>query len=239
MSLLEAKGLYVSYGSLEVLHGVSFHVNEGEAVALLGPNGCGKSTIINTVAGIVPPTKGEIWFRGQLLNTVSAEQRVHRGLTLIPERRQLFDSLSVMDNLELGSYTRRRRDNKREIEQDRQEVFKLLPILWERRKQVAGLLSGGEAQMVAIGRGLMAKPKMLILDEPSLGLSPLVMGEVMRVLGQLRDQGYTILLVEQNVRSALRIADRGYVMETGNIILEGTPAELQANELVKAAYLGR
>ncbi len=235
---LEVERLEATYGSVRALHGVSLHVDPGEMVAVIGANGAGKTTLLRAISGLLRPRAGRIWFDGHEITGWPPERIVALGLVQIPERRQLFDSMSVEDNLRLGAYLRLRRGERKAVEEDLQRVFELFPRLKERRRQMAGTLSGGEQQMLAIGRGLMARPRVLLLDEPSLGLAPLLVQELFRILRALREQGLTLLLVEQNARQALRVADRAYVMETGRIVREGTAAELLADPTLQAAYLG-
>jgi branched-chain amino acid transport system ATP-binding protein len=233
--MLEISDLVVRYGGIEALHGVSLSVREGELLALLGANGAGKSTILRAVSGLVAPRSGRIAFEGGDIGGASPFAIVARGLLHVPEGRQVFGRLSVAENLLLGAY--RRKDRER-IERDRERVFSLFPVLGERTRQAAGTLSGGEQQMLAIGRALMGAPRLLLLDEPSLGLSPLLTESIFEVVKRLRREGITIVLVEQNAYRALEIADRAYVLETGLVKLSGTSAEMLANEEVKAAYLG-
>lgn len=235
---LEVENLEVAYGPVRALHGVSLHVDPGEMVAVIGANGAGKTTLLRAISGLLSPKAGRIRFDGREITGWPPERIVALGLVQIPERRQLFDSMSVEDNLRLGAYLRLRRGERKAVEEDLQQVFKIFPRLRERRRQMAGTLSGGEQQMLAIGRGLMARPRMLLLDEPSLGLAPLLVQELFRILRVLREQGLTLLLVEQNARQALRVADRAYVMETGRVVREGTAAELLADPVLQAAYLG-
>jgi branched-chain amino acid transport system ATP-binding protein len=237
--MLRARNLRAGYGSVEVLHGVSLHVSAGEIVTIVGANGAGKSTLLNAVAGVVRPGAGEVAFKGASITGAGAEAVTARGCVLVPEGRQIFGELSVSDNLLLGAYLRVRREGRKAIEKEMDGVCRLFPILAKRREQAAGTLSGGEQQMLALGRALMADPAMLMLDEPSIGLAPLVVKGIFDVIVELRRQGRTILLVEQNARAALAIADRGYVMETGRILLEGTAEELSANRDVQRAYLGK
>ncbi|MEI6208079.1 MAG: ABC transporter ATP-binding protein [Desulfuromonadales bacterium] len=239
--MLRFKKINTYYGKVHALKNVSLHVAEGEIVALIGANGAGKTTILNTISGVTPASGGEILFSGQQLTSLAPDRIVKLGISQVPEGRQLFKPLSVVDNLELGAYLRyRNRECKTAIHKDMARVFTLFPRLQERRKQLSGTMSGGEQQMLAIGRALMANPKLLLLDEPSMGLAPMVFQEIFRVLSQLRQEhGTTILLVEQNARAALKLADRGYVLETGKVILEGTAEELMQNSEVKRAYLGK
>jgi len=236
--MLVVEGLAAGYGRVQVLHSVSLHVRRGEIVTLNGPNGAGKTTLLNAIMGVVTPRNGRIRLRDRDLAGLGPERMVHLGVGYVPERRQIFASMTVLDNLWLGAYHRSGRQEKRTILQDMEQVFSVFPILRERERQVAGTLSGGQQQMLALGRALMAKPDILLMDEPSLGLAPLVVAEIMRVIADLRRNGMTILLVEQNAKAALAIADRGYVMEGGRIALEGRGKELLADERVQRAYLG-
>lgn len=237
--MLKVESISAYYGSMPVLRNVSLHVNPGEIVTLLGANGAGKSTLLKVISGIYPPAKGKLFFNGQNITGLSAEQILRLGVGQVPEGRQIFAPLSVLDNLILGAYVRFFQDNKKNIWHDLESVFELFPILKERAKQRAGTLSGGEQQMVAIGRTLMAKPKLLLLDEPSMGLAPRVTNDILRTIKILREKSTTILLVEQNAQAALKIADRGYVLETGRIILEGESHDLLHNKEVQRAYLGK
>jgi len=235
--LLDVQALWTFYGHIVALKNISMQVYEGEIVAIIGANGAGKSTLLNSISGVVPPRQGKIVFDGREITRLPPDAIVALGISQVPERRQIFSTLSVRDNLLLGAYLRQRK--KQEVAQDLDSVFCLFPVLREREQQLAGTLSGGEQQMLAIGRGLMARPRLLLLDEPSLGLAPLLVAEIFRTLEQLRQQGTTILLVEQNARQALEISERAYVLETGRIELSGRSKELIANEEVKKAYLGR
>ena len=218
---------------------VSLSVKPGEVVTLIGANGAGKSTILNCISGLIPCREGEIFFQDQKINGESPEAVVRLGICQVPEGRQIFQPLTVLENLELGAYLRYGKRNRGSIQQDMDMVFSLFPILAERLQQVSGTLSGGEQQMLAIGRALMSRPKLLLLDEPSMGLAPRVVADIFHTVVKLRQEGLTILIVEQNARAALRIADRGYVLETGKIILQGTASELLEDHDVKRAYLGR
>ncbi|AEV20683.1 ABC transporter ATP-binding protein [Geobacillus sp. G4] len=236
--MLVLRNVHVYHGHLHVLKGVSLQVDEGKIVTVVGANGAGKSTLLGTIAGVYAPTEGEILFEHKPLPYGKVEQIVEKGICLVPERRQIFDSLSVRDNLLLGAYRRHRRDGQ-EVKRDYERVLELFPKLQTMLDRPGGLLSGGEQQMLAIARGLMARPKLLLLDEPSLGLAPLVVKEVMGMLTQLCDQFQTaMILVEQNVRAALQTADEAYVLERGSIVVHGKAAELLADERVAEAYLG-
>jgi branched-chain amino acid transport system ATP-binding protein len=236
--LLQVENINSYYGNIHALKDVSLHVDSGEIVAVIGANGAGKTTLLNTLSGVLHPRTGEILFEDQPIGKLSPDKVVRVGISQVPERRQVFSTLNVLDNLLLGAYLRHGREPKEEIGNDLDYVFGIFPILKDRQKQMGGTLSGGEQQMLAVGRGLMAKPKLLLMDEPSLGLAPLLVREIFRVVGELREHGATILLVEQNARAALKLADRGYVMETGNVVLEGTSEELLGDERVQEAYLG-
>jgi branched-chain amino acid transport system ATP-binding protein len=236
--MLKIRNLYAYYGSVTALSGVTCHIRDGEIVALIGANGAGKTTLLNAVCGLVR-REGELTFLGKSLLGVPSERLVSLGIAQVPEGRQLFAPMTVAENLELGAYRRFRRDAKSEILADLERNYLLFPKLKERLEQKAGTLSGGEQQMLAIARGLMARPKLLLLDEPSLGLAPLVVETILATLSRLRDDGMTVLLVEQNARAALKIADRAYVMETGRIILSGSAQDLLADRQVTRAYLGR
>jgi branched-chain amino acid transport system ATP-binding protein len=235
VSLLEVRDLRVFYRRVEGLHRASLKVEEGAIVTVIGPNGAGKSTLLGAVMGMLPCT-GEVRFQGAALGAEAVESRVARGLCLVPERRELFGEMTVEDNLVLGAFQRCRRLSL--VQADLEAVYARFPRLKERREQLAGTLSGGERQMVALGRALMARPKLLMLDEPSLGLAPLVVKEVFHAITELRAAGVSILLVEQNARAALQVADYGYVLETGETVLEGPSAELAANPRVVETYLG-
>jgi len=234
--LLEVENLHVFYGAIEALHGLSFHVDEGEIVTLIGANGAGKSTTLNTISGLLRAREGSIRFRGQDISHTAASHIVSLGISQVPEGRKIFAPLTVEENLEMGAYTR---SDKAEIAESMQRVFASFPRLKERLQQLGGTLSGGEQQMLAMGRGLMSRPTLLLLDEPSMGLAPILVEEIFRIIQEINEQGTSILLVEQNANMALSIADRGYVLETGQIVLEGSAQELRENPEVKAAYLGR
>ena len=233
--MLRAEGLEVAYGNVQALWGVTFDVNAGEIVALVGANGAGKTTTLKTISGLLRPRSGAILLDGERLHLLSTMEIVARGVVQVPEGRKLFPEMTVRDNLLLGAFSRGARPHQRER---LQRVFALFPRLRERERQVAGTLSGGEQQMVAIGRGLMAGPRVLMLDEPSLGLAPIMVEEMFRVIGEINRTGVTVLLVEQNTEHALAIASRGFVLESGRVVLSGTGAELLANERVREAYLG-
>jgi branched-chain amino acid transport system ATP-binding protein len=237
--MLRVTSLRSGFGRIEVLHGVSLHVDAGEIVTIVGANGAGKSTLLNTIAGVVRSAAGAVSFAGDAISGLPPETVAGRGCILVPEGRQIFPELSVRENLLLGGYLRWRREGRRAVEREAEEVCRLFPILQKRWAQPAGTLSGGEQQMLALGRALMARPRILMLDEPSIGLAPLVVREIFDVISGLRGRGTTILLVEQNARAALSIADRGYVMETGRVMVEGTAAELADNHDVRRAYLGK
>jgi branched-chain amino acid transport system ATP-binding protein len=234
--MLTLKSLQAGYGRLMVLKGISLHVRPGEVVTLIGGNGAGKSTTLRAISGLLPVWRGQVEFDGRELNKVPAEQIVSLGLALVPEGRRVFTTLSVKSNLELGAFHRR---DARNIRRDLEDLQARFPLLKERAHQPAGTLSGGEQQILAIGRALMAKPQLLMLDEPSMGLSPRNVQLVYDILRELKDRGTTLLLVEQNARAALKLADRGYVIETGRIILDGTASELQEAPEVQRAYLGK
>ena len=238
--MLKLKNINTYYGKIQALKNVSMHVNNGEIVALLGANGAGKTTVLNSISGITPPNEGEALFRETNIAGLSPDKIVKMGISQVPEGRQIFAPLTVLTNLELGAYHRHNRRNKSSLKQDMEAIFSFFPILRERKNQIAGTLSGGEQQMLAIGRALMSKPRLLLLDEPSMGLAPLICKDIFRNISELRDEfNTTILLVEQNAKVALQIADRGYVMETGKIILQETSKDLLNNKEVQRAYLGK
>ena len=235
MAMLQIDGIEAFYGRVRALAQISLRVDTGEVVALIGSNGAGKTTTLRTISGLVNAARGRISFAGQDVTAVPAAKRVELGIGHVPEGRRLFPRMSVQDNLTLGAYTRNNRD---EIEQDRQRVFQLFPRLRERQTQIAGTLSGGEQQMLAIGRAMMTRPKVLMMDEPSLGLAPILVETIFQIIQEINQQGIPILLVEQNAQQALNVAHRAYVLETGSIVKEGTGQELLQSEDVAKAYLG-
>ena len=235
MAMLEVKDLQVYYGMIQAIKGVSFEVNQGEIIALIGANGAGKTTILHTITGLLHPKTGSIHFNGVELTKTPAHKIVSMGMAHVPEGRRIFQELTVYDNLRLGAFTRK---DPKEIEESLEHVYQRFERLRERRNQIAGTLSGGEQQMLAMGRALMSKPNIILMDEPSMGLSPLYVDEVFDIIREINASGTTVLLVEQNAKKALTIADRAYVLETGNIVLDG-PADLLINdESIKKAYLG-
>ena len=234
MSLLKVEDLHVYYGSIHAIKGVSFEVNQGEIVTLIGANGAGKSTTLNTISGLLRSSSGSVTFLDEDLGKVPAHKIVSKGLALVPEGRRVFLQMTVQENLEMGAYTQ----SGKGIDQDLEHVYELFPRLKERMKQVAGTLSGGEQQMLAMGRALMSHPKLLMLDEPSMGLAPILVEQIFEIIQNLHKDGTTILLVEQNAAAALSVADRGYVLETGKIVTSGTGKELLASPAIKKAYLG-
>ncbi len=233
--MLEVSGIDVAYGDVQVLHGMSVAVEEGEIVALVGANASGKTTTINTISGMLRPSRGVIRFRGQSIDHLPPYDIVALGLVQVPEGRRLFPYMTVLENLDLGAYSREARQQRAK---SLELVFGLLPLLKDRQGQLAGSLSGGEQQMLAIGRGLMARPRLLMLDEPSVGLAPLMVKQILETVKDVNAQGTTVLVVEQNVQHSLRLAHRGYVLENGRIVLEGRGADLLANPHLKKAYLG-
>ena len=235
MALLEVENIHTYYGAIHALKGISLHVDEGEIVTLIGANGAGKSTALNTICGLQKPKQGSIRFGGEPIHELPAHEIVMRGVSQAPEGRRVFARLNVTENLEMGAFARKDKDG---IRRDMERVFTLFPRLKERARQVAGTLSGGEQQMLAIGRSLMASPRLLLLDEPSMGLAPILVEAIFDTIRQINSQGTTILLVEQNALMALAVAQRGYVLETGNIVLQDTAEALQQNEMVRKAYLG-
>ena len=234
MALLEVDGLEVAYGQIRAVKGVSFAVDAGAVVTLIGANGAGKTTTLRTLSGLLTPSAGTISFDGRRIDGVPAHEIVGLGIAHVPEGRRIFPRMTVRENLELGAFTRR----DQEFSADVQRVYELFPILAERKNQAGGTLSGGEQQMLAIGRAMMSRPRLLMLDEPSMGLSPIMMNLIFTTLAELKAQGTTILLVEQNAQAALALADRAYVIESGSVVLEGSAAELSASEQVRKAYLG-
>jgi branched-chain amino acid transport system ATP-binding protein len=233
--MLQVKDIHVSYGAIKALKGISLTLNQGEIVALIGSNGAGKSTTLNTISGIYQPTSGNLYFNGEDITETPAQKIVKMGIIQVPEGRKIFSRMSVLENLEMGAYT----VNDRElIEQRLEESFTLFPRLKERQKQLGGTLSGGEQQMLAMARALMAGPEVLLMDEPSMGLAPILVEQIFDIIRDINDKGTTILLVEQNAQMALSIADRGYVLQTGEIVLEDEASALIENEMVQKAYVG-
>jgi branched-chain amino acid transport system ATP-binding protein len=238
--MLRVRNLEAGYGPIKVLRQVSLHVSAGEIVTLIGANGAGKSTLLRSLAGLLEPRGGEVEFQGEPIRGLAAERVVHRGIALVPEGRQVFAAMSVRENLQLGGYVAaRRRTPGADAGEAMEKVFALFPVLRERSAQLAGTLSGGEQQMLAMGRALMTDPRLLMMDEPSMGLAPLVVRDIFKAVARLREEGRTVLLVEQNARAALRVADRGYVIETGRLVLEGEAAFLLGDREVQRAYLGK
>lgn len=235
MAMLEIKDLEVYYGVIQAIKGVSFQVNEGEVIALIGANGAGKTTILQTITGMIPAKRGSILFDGVDITKIPGHKIVPMGMAHVPEGRRVFSQLSVLDNLRLGAYSRK---DKNEVEKTLQMVYQRFPRLAERKKQLAGTLSGGEQQMLAMGRALMSKPRIILMDEPSMGLSPIFVGEIFDIVQEISKSGTTVLIVEQNAKKALSIANRAYVLETGNIVLEGDANVLLNDASVKKAYLG-
>nr|WP_295585440.1 ABC transporter ATP-binding protein [uncultured Oscillibacter sp.] len=233
-TILKVDDINVYYGSIHAVKGISFEVNQGEIVTLIGANGAGKSTTLNTIAGLLHNRSGSVTFMGEPLNKVPSHKIVSRGLALVPEGRRVFLQMSVQENLEMGAYTQ----SGANIAQDMEKVYNTFPRLLERRRQIAGTLSGGEQQMLAMGRALMSRPKLLMLDEPSMGLAPILVEQIFDIIRKLHQSGTTILLVEQNAQAALSVADRGYVLETGRIVTSGTGKELLESPAIKKAYLG-
>lgn len=233
--MLQVENITVYYGNIQAIKGVTLDIQEGEIVTLIGANGAGKSTLLKTVSGLLKPKEGQILYEGKSIGGKAAQAIVKQGISHVPEGRRIFANMTVEENLQLGAYLRRDRAG---IKKDMEQVYELFPRLLERLKQQAGTLSGGEQQMLAMGRALMAKPKLLLLDEPSMGLAPLLVKTIFRIIEEIKATGTTILLVEQNAHLALSIADRAYVMETGRIVLSGTANELNESEQVKMAYLG-
>ena len=235
MAMLEVKNLEVYYGVIQAIKGISFEVNEGEVIALIGANGAGKTTTLQTITGMLQPKAGEIIFEGKDISKIPGHKIVSMGMAHVPEGRRVFAELSVYENLKLGAYTRK---DKKEIEETLARVYKSFPRLEERKNQLAGTLSGGEQQMLAMGRALMSKPKIILLDEPSMGLSPILVNEIFDIIQALNEAGTTVLLVEQNAKKALAIADRAYVLETGRIVQSGDADALMHDESIQKAYLG-
>ena len=235
MAMLEIKDLEVFYGMIQAIKGISFEVNQGEVIALIGANGAGKTTTLQTITGMLQAKKGHIIFEGTDITKVPGHKIVSMGMAHVPEGRRVFSHLTVYENLKLGAFTRK---DKNEIEETLQKVYNSFPRLEERKNQLAGTLSGGEQQMLAMGRALMSKPRIILMDEPSMGLSPIFVEEIFRIIREISAAGTTVLLVEQNAKKALSIADRAYVLETGNIVLSGDAEELMNNESIKKAYLG-
>lgn len=235
MAMLEVKDLEVYYGVIQAIKGISFEVNKGEVIALIGANGAGKTTTLHTVTGLISPKKGHVTFEGKDITKVPAHKIVSMGMAHVPEGRRVFAELSVYENLRMGAYTRK---DKNEIEESLANVYKRFPRLEERKNQMAGTLSGGEQQMLAMGRALMSKPKIILMDEPSMGLSPILVNEIFDIIRAVSESGTTVLLVEQNAKKALAIADRAYVLETGKIVLEGNAKDLLEDDSIKKAYLG-
>ena len=235
MAMLKVENLEVYYGVIRALKGISFEVNQGEIIALIGANGAGKTTILHTITGLLNAKSGSINFEGKDLTKVPAHKIVSMGMAHVPEGRRIFQELTVYENLQLGAYTR---NDKKEFEETLKMIYKRFPRLEERKTQIAGTLSGGEQQMLAMGRALMSHPKIILMDEPSMGLSPLYVSEIFDIIKEINAGGTTVLLVEQNAKKALSIADRAYVLETGNIVLTGDAKELMNNDSIKKAYLG-
>ena len=233
--MLELKNVSSGYGAIQALQGVNLHIEQGEIVTLIGANGAGKSTTLRTITGLVPATSGEVWFEGRKLNGTPTHRITALGISMVPEGRAIFANLTVLENLEMGAYLQ---TSKAQLAKDLQRVYTLFPRLQERRPQLGGTLSGGEQQMLAIGRALMARPRLLLLDEPSLGLAPLLVHAIFQAIDEINQEGTTILLVEQNAYAALKHSHRAYLLETGKIVLEGPSVELAAHPRVKAAYLG-
>ena len=235
MAMLEVKDLEVYYGVIQAIKGISFHVDKGEVIALIGANGAGKTTTLHTVTGLISPKNGHVLFAGKDITKVPAHKIVSMGMAHVPEGRRVFAELSVYENLKMGAYTRK---DKNEIEESLKNVYKRFPRLEERKNQMAGTLSGGEQQMLAMGRALMSRPKIILMDEPSMGLSPIMVNEIFDIIRSVSESGTTVLLVEQNAKKALSIADRAYVLETGKIVLEGKAKDLLEDDSIKKAYLG-
>ena len=235
MAMLEVRNLHVHYGVIEAIKGIDFDVNQGEVIALIGANGAGKTTTLHTVSGLIAPSEGTITFEGKDITKTPGHKIVSMGMAHVPEGRRVFAELTVLQNLKMGAYTR---SDKKEIQGSLEMVYKRFPRLLERKNQLAGTLSGGEQQMLAMGRALMSKPSIILMDEPSMGLSPIFVNEIFDIIKEVSAQGTTVLLVEQNAKKALSIADRAYVLETGKIVLEGKASDLMNNDAIKKAYLG-
>ena len=235
MAMLEVKDLEVYYGVIQAIKGISFEVNKGEVIALIGANGAGKTTTLHTITGLLSPKNGHVIFEGKDITKVPAHKIVSMGMAHVPEGRRVFAELSVYENLKMGAYTRK---DKNEIEESLANVYKRFPRLEERKNQMAGTLSGGEQQMLAMGRALMSKPKIILMDEPSMGLSPILVNEIFDIIRAVSESGTTVLLVEQNAKKALAIADRAYVLQTGKIVIEGNAKDLLEDDSIKKAYLG-
>lgn len=235
MAMLEVKDLEVYYGMIQAIKGISFEVNQGEVIALIGANGAGKTTTLHTITGLLSPKKGSVLFEGHDITKVPAHKIVSMGMAHVPEGRRVFSQLSVYENLKLGAYTRKDKSN---IDKELQSIYERFPRLAERKNQLAGTLSGGEQQMLAMGRALMSKPSIVLMDEPSMGLSPILVNEIFDIIESISKSGTTVLLVEQNAKKALSIADRAYVLETGKVVLEGDAKDLLENDSIKKAYLG-
>ena len=233
--MLKVENIQVYYGMINAIKGVSFEVNEGEVIALIGANGAGKTTILHTITGLIAPKSGSVIFEGRDLTKTPAHKIVYLGMAHVPEGRRVFQQLTVLDNLKLGAFSM---TDKKKVEENLAYVYRHFPRLEERKNQIAGTLSGGEQQMLAMGRALMSNPKILLMDEPSMGLSPLLVNEIFKIIGEVSKEGTTVLLVEQNAKKALSIADRAYVLETGNIVMEGKASDLLNDSRIKSAYLG-
>ena len=235
MAMLEVKDLEVYYGMIQAIKGISFEVNKGEVIALIGANGAGKTTTLHTITGLLPPKKGSVMFEGKDITKIPAHKIVSMGMAHVPEGRRVFADLSVYENLKLGAYTRKDKEN---LNKDLESIYERFPRLAERKNQSAGTLSGGEQQMLAMGRALMSKPSIILMDEPSMGLSPILVNEIFDIIESISKSGTTVLLVEQNAKKALSIADRAYVLETGKIVTSGKASELLEDDSIKKAYLG-
>lgn len=234
MAILEVKDLEVYYGVIQAIKGISFEVNEGEIIALIGANGAGKTTTLQTITGLIPPKAGKIFYEGKEITRIPGYKLVSMGIAHVPEGRRVFAEMTVLQNLKMGAYTRK---DKSELEETLESIYKRFPRLEERKNQLAGTLSGGEQQMLAMGRALMSHPRLIVMDEPSMGLSPIYVNEIFEIIQEINKSGTTVLLVEQNAKKALSIANKAYVLETGNIVLSGDAKELMNNDSVKKAYL--